>query len=357
VLDGSAAAVAAPLAGAAPAKAFGAAGAAMALGASVALACQRRCRVAAVSRRAEASDTVTGTKFEEEDEKKNPTKRPGHAVRGMAEVDPETAARQARVREHQQGCARLSWPDEIRTIMDQPKGFAVLSTMSKKKETDQFPVGSIVGFATDERGRPLFCFSGMSSHTGNLLADSRASLCVTEPDFRGAADARVVLTGKVDAVPKEEQEVVRKQYLEKHPGAYWVNFGDFTMFRMDDILDIAFVGGFARAGGTTPQEYYEAAIDPCVAFAEPVMKHMNDDHEASLKSYIEFLVGAGPCDSAKMKRLDRFGMDLRVKQGDGEGVLRVPFPEPVTERAKIKTAIIGLSKQVAAMQEEAQAKA
>lgn len=310
-----------------------------------------------VSLKAEAADTVTGAKFEEEDEEKNPTKRPGHQVKGMGEMDPETAARQARVRAHQEGCQRLPWADEIRTIMAQPKGFAVLSTVAKKESIKDFPVGSIVGFAVDEKGRPIFCFSGMSSHTGNLKADSRASLCVTESDFRGAADARVVLTGEVKAVPKEDQDDVKKLYLEKHEGAYWVNFGDFTMYRMDEILDIGFVGGFARAGGVTPEEYSAAEVDPCLAFSAPVMAHMNDDHESSIKGYIEHLVGAGPCDSAKMKRLDRFGFDVRVKQGPGEGVLRVPFVEPVTERPSIKKAIMDLSKQVAKILEEAKEEA
>ncbi len=40
----------------------------------------------------------------------------------------------------------------------------------------------------------------MSAHTQNLLADGRASLCVTEAAFRGAADARVTLLGTVRKV-------------------------------------------------------------------------------------------------------------------------------------------------------------
>lgn len=297
---------------------------------------------------AESTDAVTGTKFEEEDEKKNPSRRPGHQVRGMGEVDPDTAAKQAQIREHQEKCPRLTWPEEIRTIMAQPKGFAVLSTLSRKGETAGFPVGSIVGFATDEQGRPIFSFSGMSAHTGNVLSDSRASLCVTEPNFCGAADARVVLTGRVAPVPKSEQDVAQEKYLEKHAGAYWVRFGDFTMFRME-VLDISFVGGFARAGGISVEEYSAAAVDPCSAFAEGVMKHMNDDHEDSIKGYVEYLVGTGPCESAKMKRIDRFGFDVRIKQGGNEGVLRVPFATPVIERQQIKSAIMELSKQVAAL--------
>lgn len=310
-------------------------------------------RVWTVACHAQTADTVTGTKFEEEDEKKNPSRRPGHSVKGMPQVDPETAAKQMRIREHQEKCQRLPWAEEIRTIMAQKDGFATISTVSCNPAITGFPTGSIVAFATDEKGRPIFVFSTMSTHTKNLQKDARASLCVTEVDFRGAADARVVLSGKVTPVEKEEQDAVKKMYMEKHPGAYWAAFGDFLAYRMEDVLDIAFVGGFARAGGVTPQEYYDAAVDPCLAFSEPVMTHMNNDHEESIKGYVQYLIGTGPVDSAQMKRLDRYGFDVRIKQGDGSGVLRVPFPEAVTERKNIKTAIMGLSKQVAQLQEEA----
>lgn len=115
--------------------------------------------------RARVRARFAGTKFEEEDEKKNPEKRPGHQVKGMAEIDPETAAKQQLIRDHQQGCPRLAWPEEIRTIMSQPKAFATLSTL----RDDGFPLGSIVGFAVDAEGSPIFCFSGMSAHTKNIL--------------------------------------------------------------------------------------------------------------------------------------------------------------------------------------------
>ena len=44
-------------------------------------------------------------------------------------------------------------------------------------------------------------------------------------------------------------------------------------------------------------------------------------------------------------------MDVRIEDEatGSKGVLRVPFPEPVTERKKIKDAIVGLSKQCAAI--------
>ena len=307
-----------------------------------------------------ATDGVTGTKFEEEDEKKNPQRRPGHQVKGMAEVDPETAKKQEAIRDHQSNCVRMSWAEEIRTIAAQKEGFACLSTVQAGEgPTAGFPSGSMVGFTVEpDTGRPIFCFSAMSGHTKNLFRDSRASLTVTESSFEGAADARAVFTGEVNIITDEaEDKAARESYLASHPGAFWANFGDFKMYRMDEILDVSFVGGFARAGGVTPAEYAAAAVDPCLAFAAPVMQHMNDDHASSLKQYVEVLVGTSPVKSAEMKRLDRFGFDVRVEdeQTGSKGVLRVPFPEPVTERKDIKNAIVALSQECAKIANEASA--
>ena len=79
----------------------------------------------------------------------------------------------------------------------QRRGFASLATVSCAEGIAGFPSGSVVGFAALDDGTPIFCFSAMSAHAKNLLADSRASLTVTEPGFEGAADARAVFTGRV----------------------------------------------------------------------------------------------------------------------------------------------------------------
>jgi len=304
-----------------------------------------------------AGDAVTGAKFDEEDETKNPDKRPGHQVKGMGEIDEETQARMERIREHQTNCPRLSWPEEIRTLMAQPKAYATLSTLCFKKGMEGFPLGSIVGFAVDDAGLPIFSFSGMSAHTKNALEDPRASLCVTEPSFLGAADARTTMVGSMVALKGQEAEDAKAAYLRSHPNAYWVQFGDFTMFRMEQVKEISFVGGFARAGGITFDEYTEAEVDPCAAFAAPVMKHMNEDHSDSLKQYLQYLVGVEDASSLRaveMKRLDRLGFDVRVTQEDGStGVLRVPFEGgPVTERKNIKDAIVALSRKCAEVQSQ-----
>jgi putative heme iron utilization protein len=193
------------------------------------------------------------------------------------------------VQEHQAACQKLTWAEEVRTIMTQKSAFAVLSTISKKH--GGFPMGSIAGFAVDAQGRPFFSFSTLSAHTQNLIADPRCSLCVTEANFKGAADARVTLMGNVARVEGAEEDELRKAYVQSHAGAYWAEFKDFSIYRMNDITDVSFVGGFARAGSITPQEYMGASPDPLQPFAEPVMSHMNADHTDALKDYVTFLVG------------------------------------------------------------------
>lgn len=77
----------------------------------------------------------------------------------------------------------------------------------------------MVAFSPDEEGRPIFVFSGMSSHTVDILADPRCSLTVAQYGFRSAADGRVNLIGKCERL-KDEEEIARAKeiYLQKHPG-------------------------------------------------------------------------------------------------------------------------------------------
>ena len=231
--------------------------------------------------RASPADKVTGAKFEEPDEKKNPQQRPGHSVGGSeidTPVDPEVARKREIIRLHQEKCPKPTWAEEIRTIMQQQSAFAVVSTNSQKKELQGFPLASVVGYAVDDTGRPFFSWSGMSAHTQNIRKDGRAALCVTEEAFQGAADARVTLIGTISEVTDAaEADELRQKYREFHPGAYWASFGDFGVYRMEEIKEVSFVGGFARAGGITVEEYMQARPDPLQPFAQPVLTRRSMD--------------------------------------------------------------------------------
>ena len=59
-------------------------------------------------------------------------------------------------------------------------------------------------------------------------------------------------------------------YLKKHPDAFWVDFGDFSWWRMEKVEMARLVGGFARAGKVTADDYAAAEPDFVAGFAPMV---------------------------------------------------------------------------------------
>lgn len=60
--------------------------------------------------------------------------------------------------------------------------------------------------------------------------------------------ARITLTGTATLVSESETEAVKEFYLSKNPDSFWVNFGDFSWWRVEDLVAVRYNSGFARAG-------------------------------------------------------------------------------------------------------------
>mmetsp|Transcript_19876 Transcript_19876/g.40701 ORF Transcript_19876/g.40701 Transcript_19876/m.40701 type:complete len:342 (+) Transcript_19876:148-1173(+) len=277
---------------------------------------------------------------------------PRHDVRGgegmTREMDPEELKIQAALAEHQQNAPKLGFPTDVRTLIQYNHGFAVMSTNSKANPG--FPGGSVVGFAPDDQGRPVFIFSGMSTHTQDLLADPRCSVTIASKEFKGAADGRVNLMGKVTLVPPEERDAMKEIYLAKHPGAFWVDFGDFNWFRMDEITDVRFVGGFARAGSVTPEEYKSAKPDPIAGFGGAIAQHMNEDHMDSTIAMIANAIPGLVVEAAEITSVDSLGMYVkctrtpRASDQPQQFKIRLPFPRRVEQRKDVKDVIVEMTR-------------
>src|SRR5215469_1056503 len=121
-------------------------------------------------------------------------------------------------------------------------------------------------------------------HTQNLQADSHASLLVTQPDSSGdpLGSSRVTLVGTILPVPKVEVAESRNLYLSRQPNSkYWVDFDDFSFFRME-VVDVYYVGGFGVMGWVSASEYGLAPPDPLADAMALILEHMNADHQDAL---------------------------------------------------------------------------
>ena len=216
---------------------------------------------------------------------------------------------------------------------------ATLSTQSRKHPG--FPFGSLMPFALDEFGRPLFLISNMAMHTQNLKADPHASLFVTnaaaDDDPLGAA--RATLVGNALAVPAEDLPVAREQYLARHPNSrYWVDFADFSFFRLEPV-DLYYVGGFGVMGWVAAEEYQHASVDPLAESAPAILAHMNADHVAAMILLARTHANIEGTE-ATMTSVDRLGFTLRLKSAEGMKSTRINFLREVRDARQTRAALV-----------------
>ena len=89
----------------------------------------------------------------------------------------------------------------------------VMSNMHHRRAG--YPFGTLVDFAVDEAGYPIFCLSPLAIHTRNIMEDPRCSLVVQMPGWTGLANARVTIFGDVYQLPQHLQEAAREIFLQK----------------------------------------------------------------------------------------------------------------------------------------------
>ena len=219
-----------------------------------------------------------------------------------------------------------------------------LSTLSRKQPG--FPFGSLMPYALDRQGRPVFLISRMAMHTQNLLGDPRASLFVTEPEASGdpLGSSRVTLIGRVSRIPEPELEAARTVYLTRYPDSkYWVDFDDFSFYRMD-VLDVYYVGGFGVMGWVAASDYSEAQFDPLAEHKSNIMQHMNADHKDALILLAKRFAGIEAQEPAATS-IDRLGFNVRLKAQDGVHGARIAFLREVTNPTQAREVFVEMVKQ------------
>jgi putative heme iron utilization protein len=236
-----------------------------------------------------------------------------------------------------------SFAERVRTLAYLTR-IGSLSTISRKQAG--FPFGSVMPFGLDPAGRPLFLISTMAMHTQNLKADPRASLLITQEEAGGdpLGASRVTLVGNVLPVPEAEIPSARTVYLERHPNSkYWVDFDDFSFYRMD-VVDVYYVGGFGVMGWVTAADYAASQPDPLADSIAGIIQHMNADHKDSLvllaRAYAKI-----EAQEATMTAVDRLGFHVRLKTQDGMRGTRIAFLREVRNSTETRNVLVEMVRQ------------
>lgn len=231
-----------------------------------------------------------------------------------------------------------SFAERVRTLLYLTR-VGSLSTLSRKQPG--FPFGSVMPFALAEGGRPIFLISTMAMHTQNLKADQRSSLLVTQEEVGGdpLGASRVTLIGSAVPVPEAEMGAVRNAYLERHPNSkYWVDFEDFSFYRMD-VVDVYYVGGFGVMGWVSTPDYAASGPDPLADSTAGIIQHMNTDHKDSLIVLARKFAGI-EAQEATMTAVDRLGFHVRLKTQEGMRGARIAFLREVRSANEARNVLI-----------------
>jgi heme iron utilization protein len=201
-------------------------------------------------------------------------------------------------------------------------------------------------YGLDEHGRPIFLISTMAMHTQNLQADPRASLLVTQDDAGSdpLGASRVTLIGNALPIPEAEVAEARQLYLARYASSkYWVDFEDFSFYRMD-VVDIYYVGGFGVMGWVSASEYGRSQPDPLADSMAEIIQHMNTDHKDTLVLLARKFARI-EAQEATMIVVDRLGFHLRVKTNDGVRGTRIAFLQEVNNPAETRKVLVEMVQQ------------
>lgn len=214
----------------------------------------------------------------------------------------------------------------VRNLMEQARFAHLCTVMSRMHHRRQgYPFGSLVDFAPDAMGHPIFSFSPLAIHTRNLLADPRCTLVVQIPGWSGLSNARVTIFGDVFPLPEDEQEWAHKQYTRKHQQGPSQQWGNFYYFRMQNISDIYFIGGFGTVAWVDVKEYENLKPDKiALEGGEQYLKELNAIFSKPLKKLLSTEVEV---DDAALISIDSRGTDVRVRQGAQFNIQRISFED------------------------------
>jgi len=180
----------------------------------------------------------------------------------------------------------------------------------------------MVDFATDNNGFPIFSLSPLAIQTRNLMANPHCSMVVQMPGWGGLANARVTIFGDVYPVPPETQPLARDIFGAKHTSAsHSQQWGNFAFFRMDNITDIYFVGGFGTVQWVEILDYVTQRPDKIVCRTatncpEEVLLKLNQMYSKRLCEMLSTstLQKSEAVEDCQLVSIDKQGVDIRIRQ-------------------------------------------
>ena len=212
----------------------------------------------------------------------------------------------------------------VRNLLEYAKHAHMSTVMSKAQHRRaNYPFGSIVEFAVDGSGYPVFAMSSLAIHTRNVLANPRCAIQVHAPGWTGLNNARVTLFGDVFPVDPNSVRDAASLFDTKRErmgtGFHQSKGANLSYFVMSRIVDILFVGGYGTVKWIKPEDYVSAEPDFILQDLSNTIKTCNDKYSEAIREMLP------EADDVVFISVDKRGVELRVREGTEDSVRRLTF--------------------------------
>ncbi|CAI5496386.1 unnamed protein product [Closterium sp. Naga37s-1] len=153
--------------------------------------------------------------------------------------------------------------EEVRRMARFAHLCSIMSRMHHRRKG--YPFGSLVDFATDDEGR-----------------------------WSGLANARATMFGDVYPVPPSQQQWAQRFFAHRHHHGAAQMWGNFSYYRMQQICDIDYVGGFGAVAWIDVKDYLAATPDAIVLHdSEAILHGIADEAIGGLENNWDLIVMMG----------------------------------------------------------------
>lgn len=158
------------------------------------------------------------------------------------------------------------------------RGQGALASRLVRAGLEGVPYASLVTYATDWQGQPLFLLSDLADHSKNLAVHAAASLLVESGGEHPEplTQPRVTLVGQME---KLDDQALKARFLARHPSAsLYAGFKDFQLYRLT-VAKAHLVAGFGRIEWLSAGQLLgpAGAIDVDLSAIDPALRQADGD--------------------------------------------------------------------------------
>ena len=158
------------------------------------------------------------------------------------------------------------------------RGQGALASLLARAGLEGAPYASLVTYASDWQGQPLFLLSDLADHSKNLAVKAAASLLVESGGEHPEplTQPRVTLVGQME---KLVDPALKTRFLARHPSAsVYASFKDFQLYRLK-VAHAHLVAGFGRIHWLSAQQLLSPGEEPNIELSaiDPALRQADSD--------------------------------------------------------------------------------